>query len=247
MNQLPQQFLIVNHEGLHRAYITLEPVSDFGNMVAKFSHHKMLVARNLGYHPYGILHLGIHSRDGASILILEANKGMMGLQTQYHLVQTEKYGEWISPCFVSSNQTANPFELRCEFDFQIWAQSGLKMFFAINSMEGLVQLWAGWERQNYRAPFGNIFETGSICTGISKYEDFFTIPMAGLDKLLTHLSASVWNADAFDSRWIVPISQLVRFDAKSLKMLPPLRPESIVKLGVMAHANISDLTKLIYG
>lgn len=247
MNSLPQSFLVVNHEGVHRCYISLEQVTDFAQVVGKFAQHKILLVQNVANHPYGRIHLALNSRDSLPIVILDAFKGKLGLQTNYHLVKTGKES-WISPRYLSGGEKEASFELRCEFDFEVWRSSGLRLFFALNFNERLAQTWVAWKGQNYRVPFGNVFDTGAICTG-NHPEDFLRADslFTGLDKLMAHLEASTWNADAFDVKWVPTINKLVRFEPNTLKMLSPFNPELITELGVMAHPTLAEITKLIYG
>lgn len=245
MQSLPSSFLVVNHEGLHRCYLSIEQVADFNQLIAKFSQHKILLVKYLSMHPNGPVHLGIHTKVASPILILEALQGKMALSTQYQLIK-RKEEEWLSPCFILAE---NSFELRCEFDFELWAAAGLRIFFAINCLEHALQCWSWYKGQVYRAPFANVFETGSICVGGGReqHQDYFDVPFSGLDKLMAHLSASVWNQDAFSSGWIEPISRLIRFDPKTLKMLEPVDPAYLAKLPVMGHQTIAEVTKLLYG
>jgi hypothetical protein len=244
MNSLPQNFLVVNHEGVHRCYISVEPVTDFQHLVAKFATHRFVLVRKLAKHPNGFIHLAVSSRDNQPILILEATEGTLGLQTYYHLVKHRDHS-WISPRFLQGRDEQATFELRCEFDFAEWTAAGLRMFFTLNYPERICQAWVTWKNQNYRVPFGNVFETGAICM---ENDSFFKgSALEGVDKMMAHLGSSQWNADAFDFNWVPKISKLVRFDQESLKMLNPIEPELITELGVMAHPTIAEITKLIYG
>lgn len=247
MNALPSSFLVVNHEGIHRCSLQIDQLTDFDQFIAKFNSHRVIVLKNLAAHPCGQIHVAVHTREDLPIVILEANKGKLGLQTTYAQVKGDVAGEsWISPVFELGHP--HSFDLRCEFDFEIWAKAGFKMFFALNRYDYALQIWTWWQGQNYRVPFGNVYDTGAVCVGINVEKLFQDIPpLAGLDEALLYLGSSNWNGDAFSPSWIKPISQLVRFDSKSLKMLPPLNPELITKLGVMAHPMLADVTGLLYG
>ena len=239
---------MVNHEGLFRCYTSIEPVTGLEALLARQTTHRLLVVRNLCRHWLGLVHLGVHTRDGLPIVILEATQGTMGLNTRYRQVKSSVEPNWLSPNFADNSGT---FELNCEFNFGVWADAGFKMYFAINLVEHVLQMWTSYKGQNYRVPFGNVFETGNICMGgrtrdIAPLEAIFSGSLIdNLDGSIAYLGASTWNADAFSSNWIRPIGQLVRFRTEDMAMLPPLSPDRIAEIGVMANPTLAEITKAI--
>jgi hypothetical protein len=250
MKHLPQNFLAVNHEGVFRVYMSFEEVSGLEQLLARHAQHRLLVVKNVASNPFGIVHLGVHTRDSLPIYILEARQGTMGLVTHYAARRRAETNEtWISPRFFSNERT---FETRAEFDFSVWTQAGFKMFFAINLFEHLLHLWTWFEGQNYRVPFGNVYEDGRICSGETEetVEGIMTLNNGGswsdnLTKLVKHVSESHWNGDAIHTPTVNAITQLVRFDAKNMQMLPPHDATEIIKMGIMGNPTLAEITKQI--
>jgi len=246
MKQLPQNFLVVNNEGVFRCYTTFEEVVGLEHLLARHAQHRYVMVKDLAAHPLGMIHLGIHTREGLPFLILEAYQGTMGLETYYR--SYSKDGErWIAPRYYTSEHT---FEMRCEFDFKVWTEAGFKIFFGINFMEHSLNMWTTYEGQNYRVPFGNIYEDGKICTGEDQRTDlYFRLQPGGwvtnLDLLINNLSASKWNGDAIRSSLVNTIMTLVRFNPDNLQMLPPLNPNLIKDLGINGHPTLAEITKHI--
>lgn len=256
MKHLPETFLILNHEGLHKVTCSIDPVQSMDHLLAKFSSEKLILAKNISEHPFGILHEAIWTSEPMRTMsILELTRGIMVLETQYKgYTSKEPELNWVSPCFV---KTEGSFPLRCGFEFEKWTQAGLRMFLALNHSTHQAHFWVYYQGQIYHLPFGNIFEgTEQICLGhnIRQHSDIFAIPeqtrSSSFAKLMMLLSASVWNHDAFNSsRCIGILSSLVRFNSASdqtdLPMMPPKDPDLIKKSVVASSRELVQITTKI--
>lgn len=252
MKNLPEKFLALTHEGLHRITIAIEPIQSIDHLLAKFSQDKMFLCSQTADHPYGIQHEVIWTSDSPRYMaVLELTRGIMVLNTQYVTVtsEDETVAPWVSPCFT---KTTGSFPLRCGFDFEVWTNAGLRMFLGLTN--GKVQIWVFYAGQIYKPPFGNVFETScDICLGHNNaaYAGIFQIPgqahSTSFSKALQLLSDSIWNYDAFRAADAAPLKQLVRFNAgdPSLGMLPPTDPALIKKCSVAANKVLVDITAAI--
>lgn len=251
MKNLPSTFLAVNHEGVFRVYMNFEEVAGFDQLVSRHAQHRLILLKNMMKHPNGMIHIGVHTRDGLPILVLDATRGTMSISTHY-----QQFGgrsadsRWLSPRFYQSETS---FQIKCEFDFALWEEAGFRMFFSINLYESNICMWTTYEGQNYRVPLGNVYEDGRICMGGGREEDllesFFNNQDIGwvdhFTRLIDRLSSSHWNGDTMQPSMIAPISKLVRFHPTSLAMLPPQEAGAIKDLGVMANPTLAELTKSI--
>lgn len=249
MRSLPSNFLVVNHEGIFRCTTSFEEVVGMDQLLARHAQHKLIVLRNIAAHPFGPVHLAVHTRNELPILILEAKHGFMRLLTQYHPVRRDG-DSWISPRFFENDSS---FEMECAFDFTVWSTAGFRMFFAINLFENNLAMWTTYNNQNYRVPFGNVFEDGRICMGGGLEDhllsEFFVNKEEGLvnnfTRFIEALASSRWNNDALEPRCVGPISRLVRFNRETNVMMPPDDPTRITFMGIMANATLAELTKRI--
>jgi hypothetical protein len=257
MKQLPNTFLTITHEGVHRVTIDTESVFNVDALIAKFALEKQLVFPRIAETPFGQLHLAIRTSNPPwKMAILELSGGSMIFDTLYHAVkregedypQTER-GEWISPCFT---KVKNSFPLRCQFQFKLWHEAGIKLFLSVSS-QNFVQFWAYFDGQIYRPPFGNIFDSSyQICTGHNEKEIIKALDLKLPDSLkISHiisvLSGSPWNADTFHYEDVSVLADLVRFDStkEELPMLPPLYPERIKQCQVAANKDLAEITARI--
>jgi hypothetical protein len=252
MKSLPDTFLVLNHEGLHKVTMSIDAVQSMDNLLARFGSEKLIVAKNLADHPWGMVHEAIWTSEPARFMtVLELTKGTMVLDTQYR-GHTSKSPEqaWVSPCFVKAEGS---FALRCAFDFGVWAGAGLRMFLALAHGQNVVYLWVYYLGQVYHVPFGNVFEgTEQVCLGQNTkgHHDIFLAPQsrtAALAKALNLLSISVWNHDTFQAGRNVPIlASLVRFnsdpDRVDLPMMAPLEPDQIKKMPVATNRELVTVT-----
>jgi hypothetical protein len=257
MKQLPNSFLTLTHEGVHRVTIQAESVYNIDALIAKFALEKQLVFPRIAELPFGQLHLAVRtSHPPWKMAILELSAGSMVFDTLYHPVKREsedypelERGEWISPCFIKLKDS---FPLRCEFQFKLWHEAGIKLFLSVSS-QNLVQFWVYFDGQIYRPPFGNIFEsTYQICMGnngtqITKALDPRIPDSLKLSHIINILSGSPWNADTFLAEDVQVLNDLVRFDStkEELPMLSPLNPEKIKKCRVAANKDLAEITAKI--
>jgi hypothetical protein len=255
MKNLPEAFLILNHEGLHKVTMTIEPIQQFDHILATFSQEKLLLSTNIADHPYGMIHQAIWTSEPTRYMtILELTRGTMVLDTQYQghsrLTPTEEH--WVSPTF---NKLEHSFPLRCAFEFSKWCAAGLRMFLALAHSTSHVHSWVYYEGQIYHLPFGNIFEgTEQICLGqnTKPHAEIFRnlhSKAVGLTKAMELLSASVWNHDTFNAARSTPIlNSLVRFNSDSsngveLAMMDPLDPAIIKKSAVATSKDLVQITQ----
>jgi hypothetical protein len=260
MKQLPNSFLTLTHEGVHRVTIQTESVFNIDALIAKFALEKQLVFPRIAESPFGQLHLAVRTTNPPwKMAILELSAGSMVFDTLYHPVKREsedyedhpefKPEEWVSPCFIKFKDS---FPLRCEFQFKLWHEAGIKLFLSVSS-QNLVQFWAYFEGQIYRPPFGNIFEsTYQICMGhnetqITKAFDPRIPDSVKLSHIINILSGSPWNADTFLEKDVSVLNDLVRFDStrEELPMLSPLKPERIKECQVAANKDLAEITAKI--
>jgi hypothetical protein len=254
MKTLPDNFLILTHEGLHKVSTVIEAVQSMDHLLAKFSSEKLVVAKNISEHPFGMIHEAIWTGEPQRFMtILELTKGSMVLDTQYRGHTNSKEESWVSPCFGKSEGS---FSLRCAFEFEKWTQAGLKLFLALNFQQAVVYFWVYYQGQIYHVPFGNIFEgTEQICLGhnAKQHTDIFHVPQSratALSKAIMLLSASVWNHDTFHAARNLPIlTSLVRFnsdpDKLDLPMMDPLDPVLIKKSVVATSRDLVLITTKI--
>lgn len=248
MNQLPPQFLILTHEGIFRAVVSLEQVYNIDTLLARFVTEKLTVLRDVAEHPYGLQHLAIWGARNR-MAVLELTKGAMTLATDYREVKDAVTDEsWVSPCF---RHEAGSFQLRCAFDFGVWASAGLRLFLGLNSQARTLQLWLYYDGQIYRPPLGNIFDaTCQICLGRNEsfHKDIFRTRQpdsAALSNAVGLLSNSTWNADTFHSGDLPAIAQTIRFDSskQELPMLAPRALEMLKQCSVAANKDLAAVTQ----
>jgi hypothetical protein len=255
MKNLPDAFLVLNHEGLHKVTMTIEPIQPFDQILATFGQEKLLISHNIADHPYGMIHQVLWTSEPTRYMtILELTRGTMVLDTQYqgHSVTTPVEQNWVSPCFLKFE---NSFPLRCAFEFSKWCAAGLRMFLALAHSTAHIHLWVYYDGQIYHLPFGNIFEgTEQICLGqnTKPHADIFRpnhSKALGLTKAMELLSASVWNHDTFNAPRSTPIlNSLVRFNSDSssgveLAMMDPLDPAIIKKSVVATSKDLVQITQ----
>src|SRR6267142_520863 len=158
MKSLPDQFLILTHEGLSKVSLSFEQVQNIDTLLSRFTAEKLVLIPRVATHPFGYQHAANWtSVSPKSWAVLELTQGKIVLSTLYASVSGED-GEWAYPCFAPSE---NSFPLRCLFDFQVWHQAGLRMFLALNMPQAAAHFWVYYEGQIYKPPFGNIFESTS--------------------------------------------------------------------------------------
>lgn len=254
MKSLPDNFLVLNHEGLHKVTTVIEPVQSIDHLLAKFSSEKMVIAKNIAEHPFGMIHEAIWTSEPVRfITVLELTRGAMVLDTQYK-GYTKGDLSWVSPCF---HKAEGSFNLRCAFDFEKWYQAGLRLFLALNHNQMVVNFWVFFQGQTYHIPFGNIFEgTEAICLGHNQkqHTEIFSVSKnrsEALSKTMLLLSGSTWNHDTFNVSRNVPIlASLVRFNSDperiDLPMMDPVDPVLIKKSSVATSKELLQITaKLI--
>lgn len=247
--------MTLTHEGIHRVSIACEPVYNIDALVSRFAQEKQLIFPRIAEVPFGLLHLAVRSSATPwKMAVLELSSGSMVFDTLYHPVkrandegyEEHELGEWISPCFC---KVKDSFPLRCEFQFNLWYEAGLRLFLSVSS-GNLVQFWVYFDGQIYRPPFGNIFESSyQVCfghneTALVKALDNRYSDSGKLSRILTMLSSSPWNADTFIQGDIAILNDLVRFDSTKaeLPMLPPLNPHRIKECHVAANKDLADIT-----
>jgi hypothetical protein len=257
MTTLPQQFLILSHEGIYRATINLDSVHSIDALLSRFTADKLVVLGHCAEHSHGIVHevaWGGHNAWGGSnnrMAVLELTKGSMVLTTLYHEVKGDEIS-WVSPSF---GLTTGSFPLRCAFEFKVWADAGLRLFLGLNPYARTLQFWVYFGGQIYRPPFGNIFDgTCQLCLGKNDplTQNIFRTKQpdtTSLSYALQLLSDSTWNSDTFHSEDMKPLAHLVRFDSslQELPMLPPRNPELIKKCAVAANKDLVAITQGILG
>jgi hypothetical protein len=257
MKQLPNSFLTLTHEGVHRVTISTESVYNIDALIAKFALEKQMVFPRIAELPFGQLHLAVRtSHPPWKMAVLELSAGSMVFDTLYHPVKREsedypeaERGEWISPCFI---KTKDSFPLRCVFQFKLWHEAGIKLFLSVSS-QNLVQFWVYFDGQIYRPPFGNIFESSyQICMGhnelqITKALDPRIPDSLKISHIINILSGSPWNADTFLQEDVSVLNDLVRFDStrEELPMLLPLNPQRIKECRVAANRDLAEITAKI--
>jgi hypothetical protein len=242
----PDRFLMLTHEGIARVQITSEPVYNIDALIARFGSDKQLTFTRIADHPYGTIHLAIRTNSPWRMPVLELTKGFMVLSTQYHPVKHEDKS-WVSPCFAQENSS---FPLRCRFEFEKWAEAGLKMFLALNTRA--FYLWVYYDGQIYRPPFGNVFDSCQICLGhneglLNKALDSKQTDGLAFTKAIQLLSDSDWNSDVLPAKAKTVLPKLVRFDSENhdLPMLAPLEPHLIKHMPVAADKVFADVTAQI--
>jgi hypothetical protein len=252
MKSLPDLFLVLNHEGLHKVSLNIEAIQSIDHLLAKFTTEKLILARDIAEHSFGMIHQAIWTSEPARYMtVLELNKGSMILDTQYKgHTSTEPDSGWVSPCFVKGEGT---FALRCAFEFEKWAAVGLRMFLALNHSQHCINFWVYYSGQVYHVPFGNLFEgTEQICLGHNAKlhsEIFHDVQSrsTSLTKAMHLLSISTWNSDTFNGPRNIPILRdLVRFDSNpdktDLPMMEPINPEQIKKSPVVTVKDLITIT-----
>lgn len=253
MNQLPNNFLALTHEGIHRVTISAENVYNLDALIAKFAAEKQMVFPRIAELPFGMLHLATRSSSPPSkMAILELSAGTLVIDTLYHPVKREEE-EWVSPCFIPAK---NSFPLRCGFEFKHWYDAGLRLFLSVGGLSGsapTIQFWLYYDGQIYRPPFGNIFDASyQICMGhneaaLAQALSHGLSDWAKLSGILKVLSATPWNADTFHHSDVSVLDELVRFDSAKidLPMLPPRNPARIKDCPVAANKELAEITAKI--